>query len=231
VNQENSTTPPTGIVVVPGTDLWTVEGDSHLGKWAIEKGDIVTDPFLFRFLDPYLKDVHTIWSLGANIGDHVLHYLRQRKYVVAIEPHPVTFECLRHNCPDALCLNIAASDREGTVNLMGCENVGASRIRADGEWTVPCQALDDHPDLPAPGFIEVDIEGHEHHAIIGMAGTITRHKPVIFCEMNRGALEEQGFTVEGLDDLIRSLGYREAVLYPRTAMWDWSQFDCLFLPL
>lgn len=224
------TTPPTGIVVVPGTDYWVVEGDTHLGAWAKQKGDIVTDPHLFKFLGLYMADVKNVWSIGANIGDHALHYIRTGKRVVAVEPHPVTFRCLQHNVPDALCLNLAASHEAGSLNFASCENVGASRVHKDGEWSVPAVAMDDIPNLLAPDFIEIDIEGWEPNAITGMAGTITRHKPILFLEANRGALEANGFTVEGLIEQVRSLGYREPILYPERAKLDWPQFDMLFLP-
>jgi FkbM family methyltransferase len=221
--------PHPGIEVLPNGQ-WIVEGDTHLGAWAKQKGDIVTDPHLFQFLDPYLKDVETAWSIGANIGDHALHYVRQGKRVVAIEAHPITFECLRHNVPEALCLNLAASDVRGSVNLMTCENIGASRIRPDGEWSIEAVPLDDHPDLPTPGFIECDIEGWEPMALTGMAGTITRHKPILMFEMNRGALAANGCTPEALDEQIRSLGYREAILYPAKAKWSDDQLDALYIP-
>ncbi len=223
--------PPTGIVVVPGTDYWVAEHDSHLSRWAEQHGDIVSDPHVMRFLEPYVRGKGVVWDIGGNIGSHAVQYQRWGCYVVAIEPMPISFACLKHNLgPEALCLNIAASDSNGTVTMGQDDNLGASRIREDGEWTVPCHALDDLPDLPAPGYVKLDCEGFEPRVITGMAGTITRHKPILFVEMNRGALEEQGFCIKGLDDQIRSLGYREAVLYPRTATWLDEQMDALYLP-
>jgi len=82
--------------------------------------------------------------------------------------------------------------------------------------------------LPAPDFVKLDIEGHEAFAIIGMAGTLTRHKPILFVEMNAGALAAQGHNVEGLRDMIEHLGYYAAALYPPEATWDDLQFDVLF---
>ncbi len=89
-------------------------------------------------------------------------------------------------------------------------------------------ALDDIPGLPAPCYIKLDIEGHEAAAIVGMAGTLTRHRPILLVEMNKGALAANGVSVAGLREQIESLGYRAAALYPPEAKWDWEQFDCLF---
>lgn len=222
--------PPSGIEAIPNGQ-WIVEGDTHLSAWAKEHGTIVTDPWLFKWLKPFLKDVKVVWDIGAAIGDHTRQYLDWGMDVVAIEPHPVSFACLERNCPDAMCLNFAASDREGTVNLASNDNIGASRIHPTGEWTVPAYALDDasHLHLPVPDFIKADVEGFEPMAIAGMAGTITRHKPILFIEMNAGALEANGCTVEGLHDTVLGLGYSDFKIYPEDAEFGDPQFDILYL--
>lgn len=221
--------PPSGIEVLPNGQ-WIVEGDTHLSAWAKEHGTVITDAPLLDWLEPHFRDAKVIYDLGANIGDHSLQYAQWGKTVVAIEAHPVAFACLQHNVPSATCLNFAVSDVNGSVNLASCENVGASRIQPDGEWSVPAFALDDYPGIPAPDAIKIDIEGWEPMAITGMAGLITRHKPVLFIEANRGALEANGYSVEGLIDMVKSLGYGDPVLYPPEAEASWPQFDCLFLP-
>lgn len=221
--------PPPGIEELPNGQ-WVVEGDTHLGLWAKQKGHIVTDPHVFDFLYPYIKDCKVVWDLGANIGDHTFQYLEWGMDVYAFEPHPVTFECLNHNCPGAKCFNLAASDSYGSLNFTGLDNVGASRITKDGEWQIPAAALDDIPDLSPPGFIKVDVEGFEPFALTGMAGTITRHKPIIYIEMNRGALAANGASPEALHEQILSLGYTKVKPYPVRADFQWPQFDLLYLP-
>lgn len=223
--------PPSGIEALPNGQ-WVVEGDTHLGLWAKQKGHIVTDPNLMKWLRPHLENVRTAWCVGANIGDHARQFLDWGLQVVAIEPNPVTFECLRHNCPDAMCLNFAASDVAGTVNFMALDNVGASRIRPDGEWTVPAQRLDDHPGLPVPGYIGVDVEGWEPMALAGMRGTIERHRPLVFIEVNRGALAGNGCAPEDIFKFFIELGYswESARVYPPKASLDSEQYDILWIP-
>lgn len=221
-------TPPSSIEALPNGQ-WVVAGDTHLGAWAKQHGQIITDPHLFKWLKPHLNGVRVVWDAGANIGDHTRQYLDWGMHVVAIEPHPVAVQCLSHNCPEADTYNLAASYKKGSLNFTASDNVGASRIHPDGEWSVPAMALDDIPGLPAPDFIKIDIEGFEAAAITGMAGTLTRHRPILLVEMNKGALAANDVTVEGLREQIESLGYRAAALYPPEAKWDWEQFDCLFL--
>lgn len=220
---------PQGIEVLPNGQ-WIIADDTHLSAWARQKGTIITDPWVFKFLAPYVADARVIWDIGACIGDHTLQYLKWGADVVAFEPNPQAFACLVNNCPDAICHNVAASREAGALRFTQLDNAGASRIHPDGEWTVPALALDDMPALPAPGFVKIDCEGWEPNVITGMAGTITRHKPVIFIEINEGALNANGFTGEGLRDLVKSLGYRTEILYPSKAKPGDPQFDCLFIP-
>ena len=124
--------PPPGILALPNGQ-WVLEHDSHLSRWAEEHGTIVTDPSLFRFLDPYLKNVEVVWDLGGCIGDHSRHYADLGKTVIAFEPNPVAFTCLEHNCPEVICLPYAASEKDGSLNFTILENAGASRITAQTE--------------------------------------------------------------------------------------------------
>ena len=220
---------PQGIKALPNGQ-WVLEQDTHLSRWAEEHGSIITDPHLFAWLKPHLEGVKVAWDIGAAIGDTTRQYLNWGMKVIAFEPNPLAFACLQWNCAEAHCLNIAASDTNGILRFTQSDNVGASRIAKDGTLIVQASAIDDIEGLPAPGFIKLDIEGWEGSAITGMAGTITRHKPIIFCEINRGALKANGVSPEALHDTIRSLGYPRFELYPRGADWDWPQFDVLYLP-
>lgn len=208
-----------------------IAGDSHLSAWARQKNNIVTDPNLFKFLDPFLKraGVNVIWDVGACIGDHTRHYLDLGKIVVAIEPNPEAFECLEHNCPEAQCLNIAASDTAGTLKFTRLENAGASRITPDGEIEVKAVALDDLG-LPAPNFVKVDIEGWEPAALAGMAQTLRMHKPIVFIEVNPGALAVNGYHPRDITDAFLAAGYTDFQIYPPTASWSSPQFDILVTP-
>lgn len=219
---------PDGIEALPNGQ-WVVAGDTHLGKWAKEKGTIVTDPNVFRFLHPHVKDAGVVWDVGANIGDHTRQYLDWGLKVVAVEPNPAAFQCLEHNCPESTNLNLAASSTFEHLRFTRLDNVGASRVHGKGETGVPGYPLDTLG-LPAPGFVKIDVEGWEPNAIAGMENTLRQHKPVVYVEMNRGALEANGFSPESLHTLIASFGYTREIPYPKAATFAWPQFDMLYLP-
>lgn len=220
---------PSGITELPNGQ-WVLSEDTHLSKWAREKGHIVTDPHVFRFLRPYLMDAQVVWDIGANIGDHTLQYLDWGMEVVAVEPNPLAFACLAHNCPDAHLINAAASDYEDEpLKLMLSENVGASRIHEDGDIDVRPVVMDNEP-LPAPDFIKLDVEGFEVAALAGMRDTIERYRPVVFCEINEGALNANGVGPVEIYSFFKDLKYETDLRYPRSANLGDPQYDVLFLP-
>lgn len=222
--------PPPGIEILPGTDFWLVEGDTHFGAWSKAHGTIITDPHLFRALKPHIMGFKVAWDVGACIGDHTRWYLDQGMQVVAVEPFPTSYECLKHNCPEAMCLNVAASDETGSLQFSTCENVGASRVTAGGEWSVPSWKLDDHPDLPAPCYVKIDCEGFELRVLKGMERTLREHRPVLFVEINKGALAANGATRDDVVLFLKEIGYRNFTGYPLGISWDEEQFDILIQP-
>lgn len=217
----------TGIEQLPNGQ-WVVEGDTHLGLWAKQHGSIITDPHLFRFLKPHLADCKTVWDIGANIGDHARQYLDWGMAVVAVEPNPLTFECLRHNCPEALCLNVAASDAEGTLTFAPLANVGASRITPDGTVLVAALPMDGTREgFPVPDFVKIDVEGWEVAALNGMRKTLQAHKPILYVEVNRAALAANDRTPEDIVAILRETGYTDFTPYPSGIKWTDPQFDIL----
>lgn len=221
-------TPPPGILSLPNGQ-WVLEHDSHLSRWAEQHGTIVSDPHLMKWLKPRIPAGAVVFDIGANIGDHTRQYLDWGHEVVAIEPHPLAYACLAHNCPEARCLNVAASAAAGSLNFMALDNAGASRIHKDGEWSVEAVRLDDMG-LPAPGFVKIDVEGHEPLALIGMEDTIAKHKPIVFIEINQGALATNGSSREDVVMFFATLGYRRFEIYPPDAKETDPQFDYLITP-
>lgn len=225
----NTTTPPKGITELPNGQ-WTVAEDTHLSKWAREKGNIVTDPYLFAWLKPYLPEPVVIFDLGANIGDTTRQYLDWGHTVYAFEPNPTAFQCLSHNCPESHNHNLAVSDTAiAPLRFLQLDNVGASRIHPEGNILVQPVVIDTMY-LPAPRFIKIDIEGFEMNALRGLEETIEKHRPMVFCEINRGALEANGFTALDVINFFAKRDYSTDTLYPAKANHGWEQYDILFLP-
>lgn len=212
-------------------DVWVVANDTHISQWVKEHGTLACDPALFDIMKTWLDkpEISTIWDIGANIGDHTIFYLSLGKTVVAVEPNPIAFKCLEHNCPKAIVYNIAASDTSGLLSFTSHNNVGASFIDNDGTVNVPSAALDTL-ELPEPQFVKIDIEGWEPNAITGMMQTLEECKPIVFVEVNKGALARNGFTYHDIVNPFKELGYGNFTLMPENSTWDDEQYDVLITP-
>jgi FkbM family methyltransferase len=209
-------------------DVWVVANDTHISQWVKEHGTLACDPHLFGIMKQWLDipEVSTIWDIGANIGDHTIFYLSLGKNVVAIEPNPIAFKCLEHNCPQAILHNIAASNQPGVLSFAQHDNVGASYIGADGTLNVSAVSLDSM-NLPDPQFVKMDVEGWEPYAIAGMSETLKRCKPKVFVEVNKSALARNKFTYHDVLNPFKELGYSNYTLFPENSTYDDEQYDVL----
>jgi len=205
---------------------WVIANDTHISKWSREWGTIKCDPALFEIMTPWLDNIEVVWDIGAFIGDHTRFYLDLGKNVVAVEPNPLAFKCLSHNCPEATLLNIAASAAEGKLRLAQYDNAGASRVTFDGSIEVSAIPLD-FLDLPPPGFIKIDAEGWEYDVIQGISKTLKKHRPIMFIEINSEALKTNGCCADDIVERLKSLGYSNFQIYPQDLEWTEPQFDIL----
>lgn len=228
-----TTTPVPEYVTVLANGQWVLKRDTHISRWAEQHGSIVCDPYLFeRVLKPLLcvPDVKVVWDIGAFIGDHTRAYLDMGKEVVAFEPNPLAFDCLLENCPEAIVFNAAVSDKHEDVYLDLSPNVGASHLVLDTYKTrATLTAIPDNLKLPVPDYIKIDAEGWEVKVLGGCRKTIEKHKPIVFCEINRGALERNGNTPEEIFMFFDKLGYTTKTFVPHTANPLDPQYDVIFI--
>jgi hypothetical protein len=114
---------------------------------------------------------------------------------------------------------------------MRLDNVGASRIHPEGDThVIPILGDSLLKDFKPFSFIKLDLEGHEVNALRGLEETIEKHRPLVLCEINRGALEANGFTAMDILNFFRKRGYSVDTLYPPTANHGWEQYDVLAIP-
>jgi FkbM family methyltransferase len=77
---------------------------------------------------------------------------------------------------------------------------------------IDCVAFDqwcaDHGSAEPVAFAKLDIEGHEPEALLGMQGTLQKHRPGLLLELNAFCLEQGGKSVERVNQQLESLRYR-----------------------
>ena len=222
---------------------WVLKEDTHLSRWVEQGKRLDHDTPVLEKLQQYLKPGTWVFDLGAAIGDHTLFYANAvgpKGTVVAFEPHPIQFECLKRNCPKALCLPCAVGETEGQSMLFHQPGpvAGSRLIDPALQWPgsmVRQITLDQNCVFGGHiSFMKIDIEGCEPAALRGAYRTIQRHQPAIWMEINPIALERQGFSnLELRLVLEQDLHYEVAEFYPEGGSWDGfegAQCDCLCLP-
>lgn len=131
-------------------------------------------------------------DVGANVGAYAFHLSRLTS-VVAFEPNPGYARTLRRGLPAHARIEAAAlSDHEGEAVLSvprsstGTEDGGCSTLEQREAATVaashrvPTRRLDSY--RLDPGFIKIDVEGHEEAVVNGALETIRRARPVLLIE-------------------------------------------------
>jgi len=134
-------------------------------------------------------DEEVFVDVGAYDGDTLRSFLRQHESrfgrIIAFEPDPISLDRLRRtvtDLPEVLRGRIrivaaATGARQGSVRFSAA---GAPGSRMDGgEAEVPCVKLDDALAEDSPTYIKMDIEAAEPDALVGAAGLIGRHAPVL----------------------------------------------------
>jgi FkbM family methyltransferase len=215
-----------------GTTIATIEGDTHIGKWAIEAGRLDHDQNMLPLLKKHIPKGGTVIDVGAYIGDHTVFYADRvgaTGTVIAMEPSPEAFACLHYNTkhlPQVIKHNAGASDTPHTIGMAKDTNAGASYATPDGG--IPCITIDGMG-LDRLDFLKMDCEGMEVRALQGAIKTITTHRPVMLIEVNDGALNRQGTTAKHLIAFARSMGYICRNVYTSQSM-EGPQYDIICIP-
>jgi FkbM family methyltransferase len=178
---------------------------------------------------PDLVDRHRIAiDVGANNGTYA-YYLSKLTKVVAFEPNPRY--CWRlSNLPRNVNVQaVALSDKEGEAILhipylpSGGEAHGWASLESvpgSTEVRVASRTLDSYG--LDPGFIKIDVEGHEEAVVRGAMDTIRQSKPILLIECEER--HNPGATLR-LPSMLGAIGYR-GFFYPagqeRTPI---TQFD------
>lgn len=207
-----------------------LENDSWIGKWIEEAGRLDHDQNSLPRILEHIKPDMTVVDVGAYVGDHTHAYLNavgETGTVLAFEPNPAAFECLRHNCPRAICMMLALSDENSCVGLHDPGiNPGATRL-VPGTTVVTGKL--DGIELSNVHLIKIDVEGYETKVLRGAHGTIKRFRPILVIEINRPVLLRQDTSPEEVFAELTQLGYTWRNVYVENKC-EGEQFDIIAFP-
>lgn len=157
---------------------------------------------------PYVKqcilDSVTDWSIciqaGGHHGTYPLYLSEMFRVVYTFEADPGNFRILAEKCnpkKNIIAFNRALSSYEKKVGIQRVGNSGQNFVVQGNDIdTITIDSLN----LTSCGLIQLDIERHEMHAIIGAIKTIDTFKPVII-------LEGPETTNNACDRILEQLGY------------------------
>lgn len=211
-------------------NIAVIERDSHITRWVEESGRLDHDWRFIQQFDHLIPSGGVVVDGGAYIGDHTEYYLNRvglSGKVYAFEPNREAYQCLIHNCPEAVTYqNGLAMFADVATQNLNPENIGASYLTAGLPSNEPvlCFPLDSL-ELKRLDFFKLDVEGMELQALRGGEATIERCKPAILLEFNVGRLEQNGVGPGVIYALLKRWGY---ALAWKTANHDPNQWDSLY---
>jgi len=161
------------------------------GEWAQEELD---------FSNLFIKKGAFVLDVGAFIGTHTLAFsnmVRPSGKVFSFEPrkeiYAVLTENVSENCENVIAKNIGLGSEESKVDLQYLDtgdaiNFGGLDLddkTVNNALTYQVKILTiDSLDLEKIDFIKIDVEGMEYEVLAGAIKSISKLKPVIFCECN-----------------------------------------------
>jgi len=156
----------------------------------------------------HMNQFRTVIQAGGNIGVYPATMAGQFERVITVEPDLVNYQ--------ALLLNVAGRDNIehhwaafgdkiglASVDHVYPENIGAHQLKAGSDvrvLTIDSFCVDNCD------FIQLDIEGYEHLALLGAERTIKKTYPVITLEL-KGLGSRYGYSDEDTINLLQDWGY------------------------
>lgn len=103
--------------------------------------------------------------------------------VYTFEPDPLHYFCLVNNCQkdNIVKFQAALGAGPGLIDVVSLCNHNRGMGKVTPGSKIPTVAIDSLG-LKDCGFIQLDIEGYERHALFGAEQTIKKFRPVISCE-------------------------------------------------
>lgn len=226
----------TGRILVEHIDI-TIEGKKLRMKPILSDFMFVYEIWyqnVYERLPSFLvKDGYNCLDIGASIGSVSLRWAEHNKKgsIIAVEPHPETFQRLKKNCElnnmhNIECVNAAIASESGTGSIRIKENSSLARVMGkpkEGEIQANCSMLSiddltrwksiDHVDL-----MKIDVEGYETACLKGAKHTLEATDRIIVEYHNErlkneviSILTENRFAVRDMCEDNLSLIYAEKI--------------------
>ena len=142
-------------------------------------------------------------DVGANIGQHSLFMSNYAPQVIAFEPFAKVSQRLKHhialnNIDNIQVVDVALSDRVENLDFYAPtgrnQGIGSFDASTTEKGNIPSEKLALMPGdtyfATNPEYsvqlMKIDVEGFEHKVLKGLSTTLSRHRPVLVCEISYG---------------------------------------------
>lgn len=171
-----------------------------------------------------------VYDIGAFHGLLTLFFAERARHVVSYEPNSRNrrrlLENVKLNGLNNVTVRPSAVGAKSEIVTMAASPLtpGGASIERDAvsklldsdvsavSEQVPVTTLDDdirEMNLPAPGFIKIDIEGAELAALTGAKSTLLNHRPRLFLEMHGSTPNLKRAKVAAIVNYLGEVGYTD----------------------
>ncbi len=183
--------PPNHLLMaeLPDFRFWFDTRDTEMG---VKMGFGIYEPDTVGFFRETVTPGMTCWDIGAQTGFYTCLFAvltGETGRVCAYEPMPRSFEIITRNVrenrfgPRVAARNVACSNSRGHVPMLAAANMYVVDRTSASATSIECVRLDEE-DLPLPGLIKIDVEGHEPAVLQGLSGVFARCNPILVLELN-----------------------------------------------
>ena len=199
----------------------------------------IYEHYIFDYVK-YNMDVTgtTIIDIGANFGFHTLEFAElvgPTGKVISFEPQKLVYYQLCGNIilngyDNVTAHNVALGDVETVLRMENSDyqspdtiNIGNAHLNAytDTRYNVVDVKRLDSYEFNNISVIKIDVQGYEPNILDGAIQTITKHRPVIFIEVELAQLQVYGYTESSIFDRLISLGYEFKKLIDKPHLVDY----------
>ena len=159
-------------------------------------------------------------DVGAHVGTWTVPLSIRFEHVLAFEPQPENFECLRQNVVSSRVeiRQVALADREGTCDIASHAGGNSGCFRAAPGTSTLVERLDMYS-LRGVDLIKIDVEGYEGLVLIGAAETLEHSSPVIIFEDNGVGPKFYGDSWVDPKTVLAGLGYKRVRRIFKDEVW------------
>jgi FkbM family methyltransferase len=184
--------------------------------WHIPEQDRVALAFIIEQVKTledmygYCKGFRSVIQAGCNIGIWPDALSKKFKNVYTVEPDSLNYAAAVKNLDGIKNIHLqnAAFGQEpgkGAIDHIYPDNIGAHQIKAGAEFDV---ITVDSLGVKDCDFLQLDVEGFEHYAILGAMETIKTSWPLISLEL-KGLGARYGCHDSDTIAILKNLGYKQ----------------------